>query len=109
VPPLQVPGDEYVRRVPMLKQSAGGGVVQVTPLHGSTLQVPLLHPNMHVTSVGAYVQLPPLQVPVAAYVRRVVALAQTADGGELQVTPWQGSPRHMPFAQPLAQVVSCGA
>jgi hypothetical protein len=64
---------------------------------------------MQVVSVGAYVQLPPLQVPIAAYVRCVVPFAQTAGGGVLQVTPWHGSPRHMPFAQPLAQVVSCGA
>ncbi len=92
-----------------MTQSAAGGVVQVTVVQGSELHVPLVQPNMQEVSVGAYVQLPPLQVPMTAYVRRVVALAQTAEGGEAQVTPWQGSPRHMPLAQPLAQVVACGA
>jgi hypothetical protein len=28
-------------------------------------------------------------------------------GGVLQVTPMQGSPRHWPALQPLAQVISC--
>jgi hypothetical protein len=37
----------------MLKQSAGGGLVQVMPWQGLALQAPLVHPNMQVVSVGA--------------------------------------------------------
>jgi hypothetical protein len=49
------------------------------------------------------VQLPPLQVPGVTQPLRTLPM-QVAAGGVAQVTPWQGSPRHTPFAQPLAQV-----
>jgi hypothetical protein len=52
------------------------------------------------------VQVPPLHVPLAANVRRVVALAQVAAGGMLHDTPAQGSPLHAPLLQPLAHAVS---
>ena len=38
--------------------------------------------------------------------RSVVALSQVLGGGELQVTPAQGSPAHTPPLQPKAQLVS---
>ena len=53
--------------------------------------------------------MPPLQVPLAAKVRRVVLLAQVGPGGMLHVTPAQGSPAHAPLVQPFVQVVSVGA
>jgi hypothetical protein len=52
-PPLQVPGEEYVRRAVPLAQSGAGGVVQFTPLHGSPMQALFEQPNWHVTSFGA--------------------------------------------------------
>ena len=61
--------------------------MQVTPAHGSPTQRPLLQPNPHVVSTGAYVQVPSplLHVPGEAYERATLALAQTAAGGVLQV------------------------
>jgi hypothetical protein len=53
--------------------------------------------------------VPPLQVPDAAKVRRVVPFAQVAAGGMLQVTPAHGSPMQAPFEQPFAHVVSVDA
>jgi hypothetical protein len=50
-----------------------------------------------------------LQVPVAEYVRSVDALRQTLAGGELQLTPAQGLPLHIPALQPLAQLMSVEA
>ena len=38
--------------------------------------------------------------------RRVLVLAQSAPGGELQMTPAQGSGLQVPLAQPNAQVAS---
>lgn len=52
MPPEQVPGELYVRRVEPSKQSADGGVLHVTLAQGSPLQTPPLHPNEHVVSVG---------------------------------------------------------
>jgi hypothetical protein len=38
---------------------------------------------LHAVSVATYEQVPPLQVPEAAYVRRVLTSAQAAAGGVL--------------------------
>lgn len=49
VPPLQVPGTtKPLRTLPV--QVAAGGVVHVTPAHGSALHVPFaaLQPNGHI-------------------------------------------------------------
>jgi hypothetical protein len=49
LPPEQVPAAEYVRRrLPW--QVAPGGVLQVTPEHGSGLHAPPLQPKGHVVS-----------------------------------------------------------
>jgi hypothetical protein len=61
---------------------------------------------LHWIVVLEYVQLPPLQVPLAAYVRRAEPLAQSAAGGVVQLTPAQGSPMHAPLLQPLGQLWS---
>jgi hypothetical protein len=84
-PPLHVPGDEYVRRVVVLAQSAGGGEVQVTPWQGSPLQALPVQPNMHVESFEVYWQAPFMHVPAALHVRSVEALTQALAGGVLQV------------------------
>jgi hypothetical protein len=47
-------------------------------------------------------------VPLAAKVRRVVLLTQTAAGGELQVTFAQGSALQVPPVQPKEHAVSVG-
>jgi hypothetical protein len=52
---------------------------------------------------------PALQVPLAAYWRRAVPLAQSGGGGLLQLIPAHGSPMQAPLLQPLAQVVSVDA
>ena len=54
VPPAQVPGPVYTRRVTPSVQ-IGDGVVQVTPEHGSPAQpfAVLLHPNVHDEEPGA--------------------------------------------------------
>jgi hypothetical protein len=44
------------------------------------------------------VQVPPLQVPDEAKVRRVVPLVQVAAGGEVQANVWEEYP-HVPPAQ----------
>lgn len=75
-----------MRRVEALRQSAAGGLVQVTVAHGSALQAPLVQPKGQGASVEPYEQEPPEQVPVAANVRRVVLLAQTAAGGVVHDT-----------------------
>jgi hypothetical protein len=49
------------------------------------------------------VQVPPLQVPGDTQPLRTFPM-QVAAGGDAQVTFWHGSPRHTPFAQPLAHV-----
>lgn len=43
-------------------------------------------PSLQTVSVGAYVHVPPEQVPVEAYVRRVVLDAQIAAGGVVHDT-----------------------
>jgi hypothetical protein len=53
VPPLHVPVAGNVLRVVASAQVVAGGVVQVTPRHGSGLHAPALHPNWHVVSIGA--------------------------------------------------------
>lgn len=90
MPPEQVPIAEYVRRVVLLKQSAAGGELQLTLAQGSGLHWfdAALQPNVQGVSVGAYEQAPPLQVPAAEKVRRVVALRQRAAGGVLQLKVW---------------------
>lgn len=108
MPAEHVPVAAYVRRVEPLAHVGEGGMVQVTPAHGSPLHAPPEQPNGHIVSVGVYEQLPMLQVPVAEYVRRVVPLRHVAAGGMVHVTPAHGSPWHWPFMQPFAHVVSCG-
>jgi hypothetical protein len=44
-----------------------------------------------------------------AKVRLLVPVGQVAPGGELQLTPVQGSALHLPLAQPKAQPVLEGA
>jgi hypothetical protein len=61
-----VPGDEKLVNVVGVAQYAAGGVVHVTPAHGSALQLPAEHPCAQVVSVGAYEQEPPEQVPADA-------------------------------------------
>ena len=51
----------------------------------------------------------PEQVPGLPYARRCVELRQIAAGGDVQVTPAQGSALHAPLLQPLVQVTSVGA
>ena len=51
-PPLQLPGLPYTRRVVAFAQVVAGGVVQLTPAHGSGLQAPPAQPKEHVVSVG---------------------------------------------------------
>jgi len=99
-----VPVAAYVRfSVPA--QVEGGGVLQVVVAHGSDRQPPATQPNAQVLSDGEYVHDPPVQDPVAANVRRVVALRQVAIGGLLQVTMVHGSAVH---AFPLqVQVIVC--
>lgn len=90
MPPEQVPIAAYVRRVVLLKQSAAGGELQLTLAHGSGLHWfdAALQPKGQPVSVGAYEQVPPLQVPAAENVRRVVALRHTAAGGVLHEKVW---------------------
>lgn len=84
MPAAQLPGFAYTRRVVAFAQVFAGGMLHVTPAHGSGLHAPPEQPNWHVVSVGAYEQAPPEQVPVEAYVRRVVELRHDAAGGVLQ-------------------------
>ena len=86
----QLPIAEYVRRVVPLKQSAAGGELQVTLAQGSALHwlVDALHPKAHVVSVGVYEHVPPEQVPLAEYTRRVEALRHVVAGGVLHEKVW---------------------
>ena len=54
---------------------------------------------LQAASVGVYEQVPPAQVPVAAYVLRSEPW-QVGPGGVLQVTPEQGSATQLPPTQP---------
>jgi hypothetical protein len=42
-----------VTRVAKSEQLGNGGWLHVTPAHGSGLQLPLEHPNVHVEVIGA--------------------------------------------------------
>jgi hypothetical protein len=53
-----------VRSVYAPVHAGAGGALQVTPAQGSPMQLPALQPFAQVVSADAYVQLPPLQVPV---------------------------------------------
>ena len=89
VPPLQLPF-EYTRRAPATQLGAGG-VVHMTPAHGSALQTPPVQPKVQAVSLYVvYAQLPPLQVPFV-YTRRFEP-EHTGAGGVVQVTPVHGSP-----------------
>jgi hypothetical protein len=52
VPLPQVPGLPKLRRVVVFTHVAAGGVVQLTPEHGSALHWPALQPNAQTVSVG---------------------------------------------------------
>jgi hypothetical protein len=45
VPPLHDPGDEYTRLVFAAEQCGAGGVLHVTPMHGSFLHMLFAQPN----------------------------------------------------------------
>lgn len=62
----------------------------------------------HANVCDEYEHVPPEQVPIAEYVRRVVLLKQSAEGGELQLMVAQGSGLHWfePALQPKGQPVS---
>jgi hypothetical protein len=95
---------EYVVRVFASAQLLAGGVVQVTPAHGSALHFPLLQPNAQSTDEGAYWQLPvESHVPCGEYAVRRFEVAHTLAGGEAQVTAAHGLLTHWPFAQPFGQ------
>lgn len=51
--------------------------------HAFVTHAPALQPAMQLVFVPGYVQVPSLQVPAAACVRSVVALAQIAAGAEV--------------------------
>jgi hypothetical protein len=51
--PLHVPVAAYAVKVVAVLQAAGGGVLHVTPVHGSGLHAPLVQPNMQALFVGA--------------------------------------------------------
>lgn len=51
------------------------------------VQRPLLQPSVHVCSIGAYVQLPPAQLPIGENVRSVVPETHVGAGGITQLTP----------------------
>ena len=44
--------------------AAGGGVLHVTPAHGSALHCPDAQPYAHTVSVDPYEHVPPEHVPV---------------------------------------------
>jgi hypothetical protein len=94
--PSHVPVAAYVVEVVPV-QLAPGGVVHVTPRHGSThsplAPSQILFVLAQFTVVGVYshsaVPLVPSHVPVAPYVVDIVP-AQLAAGGVVQLTPVHG-------------------
>lgn len=105
MPAVHVPGVcELMRVLPM--QRGAGGCVQLTPWHGSGLQLPLEQPKGHVVSCCVYVQPAMPQVPGEVYERRTLP-THTACGGVRQ--PWQTSLMHRPPLQPKEHIMSCGA
>ncbi len=125
----------YVLRVLESAHVGAGGALHVTPAHGSAAQTVPEQPNAqvvlvpgwqtpapaqveavvatppeqvatgHAVVVGAYVHVPPAQVPVLAYVFRVLASTQVEAGGALHVMPAHGSPAQTVPAQPALQLV----
>lgn len=83
MPAEQVPLAAYVRRVVVFAHVGPGGVVHVTPWHGSPLHALPVQPNWHVESANVYVHVPPEHEPAALYVRSVVAEMHALAGGEL--------------------------
>ena len=65
-PPPHVPLDAKLWRIAPLTHEAAGGVLHVTPAHGSPTQAPALQPLVQLVSVGAYAQVPALHVPIDA-------------------------------------------
>ncbi len=82
MPPEQVPGELYVRRVLESAQSAPGGELQLTLAQGSLLHAAPLHPKGQVMSDDVALQTPPAQA-TDGYERRVVEFRQMA-GGNVQ-------------------------
>ena len=94
-----------VRRVVEFAHVAAGGVLHMTPWHGSPWHTPPEQPFAHVVVCGAYEQVPPLQVPGTTKPLRTLPV-QVAAGGVLHVTLAQGSALQVPLAalQPKGHV-----
>ncbi len=82
MPPLHVPVAGNVLRVVASAQVVAGGVVQVTPRHGSGLHAPALHPNWHVVSATMKPQAPAVHA-ATPLVRNVWPLRHTGAGGDV--------------------------
>jgi hypothetical protein len=81
-PLVHVPAPEYVRSVVEFTQYAAGGVLHVTPAHGSSMHAPFLHPRAHVVVAAGYApHVPFVHDPGDEYVRNVVASTHVALGG----------------------------
>ena len=65
-PPEHVPVGEKLRSVAAVTHARAGGLMQLTPAHGSLLQAPFAQPYWQLTSVAVYVHDPPEQLPAVA-------------------------------------------
>jgi hypothetical protein len=66
VPALQVPGAWGTSSVVVSRQVGAGGLLQLTPAHGSPMHMPPAQPLAQAWDAVLYVQFPESQVPTLA-------------------------------------------
>ena len=102
-PPVPRQDVSFWKQVPFAQQPVG----QVDGLQ--VWQAPLAQVFGQFDVDELYEHVPPEQVPEEENTRSVMLSSQRLAGGELQLTPEQGSPLQTPPLQPKEHAVSIGA